>query len=156
MNCPSGASREVIRVLVADSNEPQSQRLSSALDRQSGFPVATSLQERSENLRVLGLMRTLRTVHAKHADVGLILLLDTYDRHFGVNAFRAGARLFCRAIQLSRAFCRCISVVLNSACPVRVINAQGEGLLTPREEQVVKSGRRGSWQPRDRPAGRHS
>lgn len=174
MNCPSGAGREVIRVLIADSNQTQSQLLSAALRRQSGLRVTTCRGDLSETLRVLqdapadillfgdgpagheDLIQTLRTVHVNHPDVGLILLLDTYDRQFVVNAFRAGARgLFCRANQPFRALRRCISVVhqgqfwanteqmgfvieaLNSAPSVRVINAKGEGLLTPREEQVV-------------------
>ena len=69
---------------------------------------------------------------------------------------RAGVRgLFCRASQPFRALCRCITVVqqgqywanteqmgyvieaLSSAPGTRVINAKGEDLLTPREEQVV-------------------
>jgi DNA-binding NarL/FixJ family response regulator len=102
------------------------------------------------------LIQTLRTLHANHADVGLILLLDCYDRDLVVNAMRAGAHgLFCRACQPFRALCRCISVVhqgqfwanteqmgyvieaLSSATPSRVINAKGEGLLTAREDQVV-------------------
>ena len=70
---------------------------------------------------------------------------------------RAGARgLFCRATQPFRALCRCITVVrqgqfwanteqmgylveaLNHSTPSRVLNARGEGLLTPREDQVVR------------------
>jgi DNA-binding NarL/FixJ family response regulator len=82
--------------------------------------------------------------------------LDSYDRDLVVDALRAGARgLFCRANEPFRALCRCISVVhqgqlwasteqvgymieaLKSVTPKRVINAKGEGLLTPREDQVV-------------------
>ena len=174
MNCPSGAGREVVRVLVADSNQTQSQLLSSALRRQPGLRVTSCRGELSETLRALGeipadivllgdgptehedLIQTLRTLRANHADVGLVLLLDTYDRNLVVNALRAGARgLFCRAHQPFRALCRCISVVhqgqywanteqmgfvidaLSSPLSVRVVNAKGKGLLTPREEQVV-------------------
>ena len=63
--------------------------------------------------------------------------------------------MFCRASQQFRALCRCISVVhqgqfwasteqigylieaLRLAPSRRVINVKGEGLLTPREDQVV-------------------
>ncbi|PYX34245.1 MAG: hypothetical protein DMG80_02920 [Acidobacteria bacterium] len=102
------------------------------------------------------LIETLRTVHANHPRLGLVLLLDSYDRNLVVNAMRAGVRgLFCRASQPFRALCRCITVVqqgqywanteqmgyvieaLSSAPGTRVINAKGEDLLTPREEQVV-------------------
>lgn len=174
MSVPSGASRDLIRVLVADSNQTQSQLLSSALRRQPGLRVACCRSEVSDCLQVLRssqvdifllgdgpadhdhLIETLRTVHANHPRVGLILLLDTYDRHLVVNAMRTGVRgLFCRARQPFRALCRCISVVhqgqywanteqmgyvieaLSSAPSTRVINAKGEGLLTPREEQVA-------------------
>ena len=69
---------------------------------------------------------------------------------------RAGVRgLFCRASQPFRALCRCISAVhqgqfwtnteqmgyiidaLSSAPATRVVNAKGEGLLTPHQEQIV-------------------
>jgi DNA-binding NarL/FixJ family response regulator len=99
---------------------------------------------------------TLHSLHASHPHIGLILLLDSYDRNLVVNAMRAGVRgLFCRACQPFRALCRCISVVhqgqvwanteqmqylmeaLSSAPQVRVMDVKGEGLLTPREEQVV-------------------
>jgi len=102
------------------------------------------------------LIDTLRGLHASHPHIHLILLLDSYDRNLVVEALRAGARgLFCRASQQFQALCRCISVVhqgqlwasteqigymieaLKSGSSTRVINAKGECLLTPREEQVV-------------------
>jgi len=102
------------------------------------------------------LIDALRGLHASHPHMGLILLLDSHDRNLVVEALRAGARgLFCRASQPFRALCRCISVVhqgqfwasteqigylieaLRSAPPTRVIDARGEGLLSPREDQVV-------------------
>jgi DNA-binding NarL/FixJ family response regulator len=102
------------------------------------------------------LINTLRGLHASHPHIGLILLLDSYDCNLVVEAMRAGARgLFCRASQPFQALCRCISVVhqgqfwasteqigylieaLKSALPRRVVDAKGEDLLTPRENQVV-------------------
>lgn len=174
MKVPSGASRESIRVLVADSNQTQSHLLSSALRRQPGLKVTCcqgelpdclqALQSAAVDVVLLGngpaghddLIATLRGLHNSYPQIGLISLLDSYDRNLVVNAMRVGVRgLFCRASQPFRALCRCISVVhqgqfwatteqmgyvieaLTSSPPARVINSKGEGLLTAREEQVV-------------------
>lgn len=174
MKRSSGASRDSVRVLVADSNRTQSQLLSAALRRQPGMKVASCRGELSDCLQALRsdpfdimllcdgpvghdhLIGTLRSLYASHPHIGLILLLDSYDRNLVVNAMRAGVRgLFCRACQPFRALCRCISVVhqgqfwanteqmgyvidaLTSAPMARVIDAKGEGLLTARQEQVV-------------------
>jgi len=130
MKNPSGASRELIRVLVADSNQTQSQLLSSALRRHPGLRVACCRSDVSECLQALrsapidivllgdgpanhdALIDSLRSLHANHPHTGLILLLDSYDRNLVVNAMRTGVRgLFSRASQPFRALCRCISVV---------------------------------------------
>lgn len=174
MTVSSGASRDLIRVLVADSNQTQSQLLSSALRRQPGLKITCCRSELSDCLHALRsapadilllgdgpadhdrLIETLRALHANHPRLGLILLLDFYDRDLVVNAMRAGVRgLFCRPSQPFRALCRCITVVfqgqywanteqvgyvvdaLSSAPSTRVINVKGEGMLTPREEQIV-------------------
>ena len=173
MKASSDVSRYLIGVLVADSNLTQSQLLSSALRRKPGIRVnccpgelsdcIQALRSASVDVVLLGggatdhkQLDTLRSLHASHPQVGLILLLDSYDRNLVVNAMRAGARgLFCRACQPFRALSRCISVVhqgqfwanteqlgyvieaLRLAPQARVINAKGECLLTPREEQVV-------------------
>lgn len=174
MNVLSGAGRDNIRVLVADSNQTQSQLLSSALRRQPGMRVTCCRGELADCLQALRtvavdivllgdgptdhdhLIDTLRSLHANYPTVGLILLLDSYDRNLVVDAMRAGARgLFCRAREPFRALCRCIAVVhqrqfwanteqvgyvieaLSSSAPSRVVNVKGEGLLTPREDQVV-------------------
>jgi two-component system, NarL family, response regulator DegU len=175
MKVLSGVTREYIRVLVADSNQTQSQLLSSALRRQPGMKVTCCHGELADCLHAMGsapvdvallgvrftdhdrLLETLRVLHVTHPHVNLILLLDSYDRALVVNAMRAGARgLFCSSRQPFRALCRCISVVhqgqfwvnteqmgyvieaASSTPSARVVlNAKGEGLLTPREEQVV-------------------
>jgi DNA-binding NarL/FixJ family response regulator len=147
---------------------------SRSLRRQPGLRVTYCRGELSDCLHALGtspadivllgdgpsdhdhLIQTLRSLHANHPSVGLILLMDSYDRQLVVNAMRAGARgLFCRACEPFRALCRCISVVhqgqfwanteqmsfvieaLSSTPPARVIGANGVGLLTAREEQIV-------------------
>jgi DNA-binding NarL/FixJ family response regulator len=167
MKDPSGASRDLIRVLVADSNQTQSQLLSSALRRQPGLKVTCCRSELSDCLQALRsapadilllgdgpadhdrLIETLRNLHANHPRLGLILLLDSYDRNLVVNAMRSGVRgLFCRATQPFRALCRCIAVVyqgqfwanteqmgyvieaLTSSPSMRIINAKGDGLLS--------------------------
>ncbi len=174
MKPSSYASRSCTYVLLADSNQTQSQLLSSALRRQAGFKVICCRSELSNCLQVLqstavdvlllgdrptdrtDLMHTLRALHAAYPRVALILLLDSYDRSLVVDSVRAGARgLFCRANLPFRALCRCISVVqqgqlwanteqigyvidaLNTGSGPRVINFKGEGLLTPRQDEIV-------------------
>jgi DNA-binding NarL/FixJ family response regulator len=170
----SHASRPSIRILLADSNQTQAHLLSSALRRQPGLSVTCCRGELSNCLQALRstqvdavlvgdspadhihLIDIVRGLHASHPHIGLILLLDSFDRNLVVEALRAGARgLFCRASQPFKALCRCISVVhqgqfwasteqigylieaLRSPASTRIINAKGEGLLTAREDQVV-------------------
>jgi two-component system, NarL family, response regulator DegU len=168
-----GSSGKSPRVLVADSNLTQSQLLSSALRRQTDMEVTSCRGELTECIQVLrsasadivllgggapyqNPIDTLRSLNTSHPHMGLILLLDRYDRNLVVNAMRAGARgLFCLACQPFRALCRCISVVhqgqfwinteqlgylieaLSSVPQGRIINTKGETDLTPREEQVM-------------------
>jgi DNA-binding NarL/FixJ family response regulator len=146
-------------VLIADSNQTQSEVLDSALRRQPGLKITRCRSEVSECLQALrstSVDVVLRVLHASHPQVSFILLLDSCDRQLVVNAMRTGARgLFDRAHQPFRALCRCIAAVhqgqfwvdteqvgyiveaIGSAPPARVIDAKGEGLLTAREEQVV-------------------
>lgn len=98
----------------------------------------------------------LRRLHLEYPQVMKVLLLESCDRELVVKAFRSGARgLFCFAESPFRALCKCIQVVhqgqiwataqqldylidLVSQVPsLRVVNANGNNLLTPREEQVV-------------------
>jgi DNA-binding NarL/FixJ family response regulator len=99
----------------------------------------------------------LRRLHASYPHTSLILLVDRYDADLVVNTFRYGARgIFCSADQPFKALCRCIYAVhqgqiwanseqiryvldaLASAPIMHVVNAKGEGVLTAREDQVVK------------------
>jgi two-component system, NarL family, response regulator DegU len=167
--------RDLISVLVADSNQTQSQLLSSALRRIPGFQVTSCPAELADCLRVLDLQpvqivllrdgspgdgrgryEMLRALHAGFPQVGIILLLDAYDRDLVVNALRSGARgLFCLTHEPFKALCRCITSVykgqiwanseqftyvidaLTLSPALHVINAKGEDLLTQREQQVV-------------------
>ena len=174
MKLPSGLSSEFIQVLVADSNQTQSQLMCGALRRQPGLRVTCCRTELSDCLSSLGAVaadvvlipgRTpdhdyqyelLRGLHAAYPDVRLILLVDTYDCDLVVNALRYGASgIFWSAARTFKALCRCIYAVhqgqiwvnseqmrflldaLANAPVMHVINAKGEGVLTPREDQVV-------------------
>ena len=130
MKLSSSTSSGCVRVLVADSNQTQSQLLTSALRRQPGMRVVCcgsklshcleALQSAPADVVVLSddpsdhddLLDTLRSLHNGYPNIRLIVLLDSYDRSLVVAAMRAGARgMFCRASQPFRALCRCISVV---------------------------------------------
>lgn len=101
-------------------------------------------------------MALLRRIHISYPRVPKILVLEAFDRELVVNAFRSGARgLFCFSGSPFRALCKCIQVVhrgqiwataeqinhlieLVSQVPsLRVVSANGNTLITPREEQVV-------------------
>jgi DNA-binding NarL/FixJ family response regulator len=122
---------EVISVLVADSNQTQSQLLCGALRRQGTFKVSGCRSDLSECLSVLEsdpadvvvladgltddrdrLYELLRGVHSGFPNIAIILLLDNYDRELVVNSLRAGARgLFCLASMPFKSLCRCITSV---------------------------------------------
>lgn len=130
MSSPLLAS-EVISVLVADSNQTQSQLLCSALRRQGTFKVSRCHAELSECLSVLEsdsadvlvvadgliddrdrLYEMTRGVHSDFPNLAIVLLLDNYDRELVVNSLRAGARgLFCLASMPFKSLCRCITSV---------------------------------------------
>jgi len=101
-------------------------------------------------------MALLRRLHISFPKVAKILLLESLHREQVVNAFRSGARgLFCFAVSPFRALCKCIQVVhsgqiwataqqidylidlVTQVPSLRVVNAKGNTLVTPREEQVV-------------------
>ena len=127
----SGVGPEIISVLVADSNQTQSQLLCGALRRQGTFKVTGCRAKLSECLSVLEpdpadvllladgikddrdcLYELLRGVHSAHPNLAIVLLLDNYDRELVVNSLRAGARgLFCLASMPFKFLCRCITSV---------------------------------------------
>jgi DNA-binding NarL/FixJ family response regulator len=101
-------------------------------------------------------MSIVRRLHMAYPQVAKILLLDTYDHDLVVNAFRSGARgLFCFSEYPFRLLCKCIDRVhrgqvwlnnqqtqylietVTQVPSLRVVDANGLKLLTPREEQVV-------------------
>lgn len=99
---------------------------------------------------------TLRRFHLSHPEIPKVILIDTIDRDLVISAFRSGARgIFCIADANLRLLCKCLLRVaagqiwanteqlnylidLISEVPsLRVLNSNGDRLLTPREEQVV-------------------
>ena len=101
-------------------------------------------------------MTVLRTLHVAHPQIPKVVLMDAEDRELAVQSFRLGTRgLFCLADSSFQRLCECIQQVhrgeiwastqqlnylLESVCQVpslRVLSANGEKLLTTREEQVV-------------------
>lgn len=101
-------------------------------------------------------MAILRTLHLSYPQMPKIVLMATEGRALAVQSFRLGARgLFCLADSSFPRLCECIRQVhrgeiwattqqlnylLDSVCQVpslRVLTANGEKLLTAREEQVV-------------------
>jgi len=126
-----GFSPESIGVVVADSNQTQSQLLCGALRRQGTFKVASCRAELSECLSILEtdsadvllladgikhdrdrLYELLRAVHSAYPNLAIVLLLDGYDRELVVNSLRAGARgLFCLVSMPFKFLCRCITSV---------------------------------------------
>jgi DNA-binding NarL/FixJ family response regulator len=165
------ATTAAVHVLIADSSAIQSQLLARALRARREFKISAvslKLAAMNEFLRanktdVILLSGTassnfglLRWLHLSYPRVAPILLAESYDREFVVNAFRSGARglyLFNQAP--FRTLIKCISCVsqgqiwinaqqllyvleaLSEVSTLRVVNATGKLLLTPREEQVV-------------------
>lgn len=101
----------------------------------------------------LSILRWLRISHPKVAPV---LLVELEDRSVVVNALRAGAKgIFLFNHTPFRMLCKCVACVsqgqiwinsqqtqfllgaLSEVPTLRVVNASGRTLLTPREEQVV-------------------
>ena len=110
----------------------------------------------NHSIGIAGQMAALRRVHLSYPAVAKILLVASYDRELVVSAFRSGTRgIFCISDTHFGLLCRCIQriadgqiwanteqlnmlVALVSEVPsLRVLNARGDQILTPREEQVV-------------------
>jgi DNA-binding NarL/FixJ family response regulator len=101
-------------------------------------------------------MANVRRLHLAHPKIAKVLVLTESNRDSVVNAFRSGVKgLFCFADYPFRLLCKCIQSVhqgqvwansqqlqylvetVTHVPSLRVVNAHGVGLLTPREEQVV-------------------
>jgi DNA-binding NarL/FixJ family response regulator len=106
-------------------------------------------------LRISETVMTLRRFHLSHPELPKVLLFESFDRELVVNAFRSGVRgIFCISDSNLRLLCKCLLRVadgqiwanteqlnyimeLISEVPSwRVLNSNGNKLLTPLEEQV--------------------
>jgi len=119
-------------------------------------PVQVAIMNADHDRSGWEYMSTVRRLHLTHPEIAKILLVDVHDRELVINAFRSGARgLFCFSDYPFRLLCKCIQVVhhgqiwannqqvscllegITQVPSLRVVNANGRKLLTPREEQVV-------------------
>ncbi len=122
----------------------------------ASFPVDVLLLAPAGQASTWHDMAILRRVHISFPRIAKILVLQSIDRELVVNAFRSGARgLFCFSVSQFRSLCKCIQVVhrgqiwataeqidflidmVSQVPSLRVVNVNGDVLVTPREEQVV-------------------
>lgn len=97
-----------------------------------------------------------RELRALRPETRVVMLLDHSDRSLVVEAFRVGARgVFCRSESM-KALAKCIQRVsegqvwanskelrflleaLGEALPMRIVDTRGAGLLSRREQEVVR------------------
>lgn len=124
----------------------------SEIERRRVDVVLLNAPARDEHNSVLS---TARRIHLAHPRIPMVLLHQN-EREFAVDAVRAGIRgLFSLGENPFRALCKCIQrvhegqiwisndqtqelvIALAQTPPLRVVNAHGSDLLSPREEQVV-------------------
>src|ERR1700684_1020087 len=101
-------------------------------------------------------MANVRRLHLAYQQIAKVLVLSESNRDSVVNAFRSGVKgLFCFADHPFRLLCKCIQSVhhgqvwansqqlqflletITQVPALRMVNAGGLTILTPREEQVV-------------------
>lgn len=128
----------------------------SILQAATSSPPRVVLLSLSPPASITETVMTLRRFHLSHPTVPKVLLVDSCDRDLAVNAFRSGARgIFTITDSNLRLLCKCLmrvaagqiwantkqlNYLIDLVCKVpslRVLNANGRSLLTPREEQVV-------------------
>ncbi len=119
-------------------------------------PVAVAVMNLEHPREAWQDMTAVRRLHLSYPQIAIVLILDTYDRELVVNAFRSGAcGLFCCADSPVRLLSRCIQSVhrgqvwansrqlrylldvVSQVPSLRMVNATGDALLTPRESQVA-------------------
>jgi DNA-binding NarL/FixJ family response regulator len=128
----------------------------SILQAMTSKPPHVALLSLNSSLKPSEAVAILRRLHLSHPEIAKLLLVESSNRELVVSAFRSGARgIFSISDANLRLLCKCILRVadgqiwanteqlnylmdLISEVPsLRVLNASGNDLLTPREEQVV-------------------
>ena len=128
----------------------------SILQAVASKPPQVALLSLNSSLNPSEAVAILRRLHLSHPQIAKLLLVESSNRDLVVSAFRSGARgIFSLSDANLRLLCKCILRVgdgqiwanteqlnylmdLISEVPsLRVLNASGNDLLTPREEQVV-------------------
>ncbi|HKC70377.1 MAG TPA: response regulator transcription factor, partial [Terriglobales bacterium] len=128
----------------------------SILQAVASKPPQVALLSLNSSLNPSEAVAILRRLHLSHPEIAKLLLVESSNRDLVVSAFRSGARgIFSLSDANLRLLCKCILRVadgqiwanteqlnylmdLISEVPsLRVLNASGNDLLTPREEQVV-------------------
>lgn len=127
----SGLRPGTVKVLVADSNQTESELLCGALRRQGTFKVGSCravlsecllfLEANPQDVLVLDdrltndrdrLYELLRCMRSAYPSLAIVLLFNRNDRELVVNSLRLGVRgLFCVASMPFRFLCRCITSV---------------------------------------------
>jgi DNA-binding NarL/FixJ family response regulator len=127
----SGGSSTSIGVLLADSNQGQSQLLVGALRRRpelqvtscdfdpdlildaaDSLPIQVAILNTANPRDAWPDMSIVRRLHLAHPEIAKIILLNTYDRDIVINAFRSGAcGLFCFSQYPVRMLYKCIQSV---------------------------------------------
>jgi DNA-binding NarL/FixJ family response regulator len=126
------------------------------LQAMMAFPVQIAIINTDRPRNESHDMTLLRRFHLAHPEIPKIVLISSGDREVVVSAFRSGAKgLFCFAEYPFLLLCTCIQSVyqgqvwanseqlqylieaVTQVPSLRVVNASGLKLLTPREEQVV-------------------
>ena len=126
------------------------------LEAAESRPPSVALLSLSATASTANTVTILHSFHLSHPEIPKVLLVDSCDRELVVAAFRSGARgIFNITDSNLRLLCKCLLRVaagqiwastehlnylidLISEVPsLRVVNAGGRPLLTPREEQVV-------------------
>ena len=171
----SRSNSQKIRVLAADSTRMSSQLLADALARDRQFdvtgvePKTASIMEAvgrqkphvvllSSALEASGTLgfELTRQLRSTHADVRVVLLMDSTHSSAVVEAFRCGARGVFSRTQSSSTLVRCISSVhqgqvwanstelrylleaLRESEPLQLTDSGGKTILSKREQDVVR------------------
>jgi len=130
--------------------------LGSILQAIASTPAKVVVLSLNHSVDLVEQFAVVRGVHLSHPRIAKVLLAESCDRELVLAAFRSGVRgIFCISNTHFRLLCRCIQRVaegqiwasteqlgflldLVSEVPsLRVVNAHGRQMLTPREQQVV-------------------